>query len=259
MRLATHTHPFARGDVQPFHRTVTLALVLALHILLLIMLLRLAPPTAPPPVDPPTPTLVELIPEPAVPPARSRRPEARAQGRAAPAVAAPSNPSVPSAALPVPVPVPVPSASAIWSQVIPLTQEQFAAADIGSRIAPSATEQGADAGAGSGDTDGPGTGPNGEPLYNAEWYRRPSRAELAFYLRQASQQTGWGMIACQTVPDNRVENCREIAQSPAASGLAGAVRQAAWQFRIRPPRIGGRPMVGAWVRIRIDYTVSGQE
>jgi protein TonB len=26
---------------------------------------------------------------------------------------------------------------------------------------------------------------------------------------------------------------------------------------VRPPRIGGKPMIGEWVRIRIDYLVSG--
>ena len=232
-----------------------MALVVVLHLLLLSMLLRLAPP--PPRKEPPLATIVDLIP--AAPVAPTRTPPAKA--RQAPNPASRTEKAPTATVLPEKLP---PPASSIWSQVIPLTREQMASADLARFPPRRAAEKGSDLAEastdGGGETDdatGPGAGPNGETLYNARWYRRPTDAELAFYLPSGRPAKGWGMIACQTVAAYRVENCQEIAQSPAGSGLAGAVRQAAWQFRVMPPRIGGKPMVGAWVRIRIDYTVTG--
>ncbi len=97
-----------------------------------------------------------------------------------------------------------------------------------------------------------GSGPNGEPLYAAAWYREPYEEELAGYLSTASGP-GWALIACRTVPNYRVEDCVPVAEYPRGAGLSRAVLAAAWQFRVRPPRIGGTSKVGEWVRIRIDY------
>jgi protein TonB len=102
------------------------------------------------------------------------------------------------------------------------------------------------------DTERVGTAPNGEPLYAAAWYREPRDDELRGYLSTASGP-GWGLIACRTAPDYRVEDCVGLDEYPNGSQINRAVLAAAWAFQVRPPRLGGRPLVGAWVRIRIDY------
>lgn len=146
-------------------------------------------------------------------------------------------PPVPKVALP-------PSEPLLY---IPMTRAEMAAADLRN------FQKAANAPAGSGDdSEQVGRGPRGEVLYAAEWAREPTNAELAGYLPPGAPD-GWGMIACRTVAGNRVDDCVEIGNDPPGSRLASAVRQAAWQFRVRPPRKNGKPMVGEWVRIRIEY------
>ena len=98
-----------------------------------------------------------------------------------------------------------------------------------------------------------GTAPNGQPLYAAAWHRRPRDDELRGYLSTADP--GYAVIACRTVPDYRVEDCVLESEWPGGSQMGRAVLAMAWQFRIRPPMLGGRYQVGEWVRIRITYTV----
>lgn len=143
---------------------------------------------------------------------------------------------------------------ALKSKLIEVSPEDFAASDI-SKIK-SANGEGSDSGSGKDSVAayGPGEGPGGGALYAAEWYREPTHAELATYMPK-NLESGTAMIACKTIPDYRVENCRSLGESPVGSGLARALREAAWQFRVRPPRRDGKPMIGAWVRIRFDLTV----
>ncbi len=134
--------------------------------------------------------------------------------------------------------------------IIKLTREEYAASDI-SRLPQRETS--ADSGAQPGDSVPVGRNANGEPIYNAEWQREPTNAELSYYLPASVPRPGWALIACQTAERFRVENCQELGQSPAWGRLASGVREAAWQFRVRPPRKGGKPIIGAWVQIRIDF------
>lgn len=98
-----------------------------------------------------------------------------------------------------------------------------------------------------------GVAPDGSKLYAAEWQREPTDAELAFYLKSARDTSpgSYGLIACRTAPRFKVEDCRPIGESP-GSGLGHAVNEAAWQFRVKPPRINGEYQVGTWVSIRIQ-------
>jgi protein TonB len=137
-----------------------------------------------------------------------------------------------------------------------LSRQDFAASDI-SKLPKRAAEtsgEGGPASPGSAGAYGPGEGPGGARLYNAQWYREPTRAELVTYMPHRDVAGGWAMIACKTQERFRVEDCRELGESPPGSGLARALRLAAWQFLVRPPRLDGKPMIGAWVRIRFDFT-----
>ena len=140
-----------------------------------------------------------------------------------------------------------------------LSKDEMEAADIsrlGTRGSPVA---GAQVASTAGDSQAVGTAPDGQPLYSAEWYREPTDTELGAYLPKQMPSEGWGLIACKTAPRFRVEDCVELGNSPPGSHLAGAVRQAAWQFLVRPPRVGGRDLIGSWVRIRIDYRPAARD
>src|SRR5437660_4618130 len=136
------------------------------------------------------------------------------------------------------------SSSQPW---IEMSKDELAAADISKLPAAGA--------GGRGDSAVVGRGPNGDPLYAAEWAREPTDAEIGGYWPRNT--AGWGLVACKTMPNDRVDDCVELDQSPAGSHLASAVRQAAWQFRVRPPRKGGRALIGAWVRILIEIEERG--
>lgn len=190
-------------------------------------------------------------------------PEPESQPETAPETATPPEPQpVPDQPLPQPAPLrpsplilnPAP-APPPPPQPTPSPQPS-ATPKIGARINPNRSYGPANTGnpRNANDSQQVGTAPNGEPLYAARWYRKPTDSELAGYLSTANGP-GSALIACRTVPDYYVEDCVLEGESPPGSMMGRAVLAAAWQFRVRPARVGGRELVGSWVRIRIDYTV----
>ena len=232
----------ARGDWQRpalRQRAIVLGLTLLVELIVALLIFAFGGSRVREVILPSSPTAIVFVPNEAAraPSPQPRASEVKAAPRPTPPVARPTPPvmPVPSTALPF----------------IPMTKSDLAASDI-SRLG-SAAAPAAQVGAGA-KTAGVGEGPGGVTLYNAEWVREPSDAELRTYLPRDVGPGSWALIACQTIAHNQVENCAQLGESPRGSGLSKAMRLAAWQFKVRPPRIDGKPMVGAWVRIRIDFS-----
>jgi len=246
-------------------RAASFALAIVAHLLLFWLLLRLNPP-AQRFVEVKPPSSFQLLPDapadkPTPAPAAAHRAVAkvvRPKSGAAPhrTVAPVDAPAAAPTPPPVPRPVPTPAPSLFGNN------DLFASADIG-KLRSRADDAGAgdSSGSGSGKDSaavyGPGEGPGGQRLYDVEWYREPTDAQLAFYMPRSGAPPGaWATVACRMIADYHVENCRALSESPVGSGLARAMRQAAWQFLVRPPRIGSRAQLGTWVRIRIDFSAA---
>ncbi|MFZ4688560.1 MAG: hypothetical protein ACOYLS_04935 [Polymorphobacter sp.] len=220
-------------------RPTAFLIVLLLHCLLALLLLTLAPPRPKPKA---IRDAIELLQYAEKPKEKAPAATKRAASAAAPKAA------------PAPKPPVTPPVDALFEKQL------FDAVDI-TKLPNVRNEQAlADAAGTAGDSRdsetayGPGSGPGGVTLYKAEWQREPTQAELAFYLKRGAPKGSWAVIACRTVPRNRVEDCREMGDSPPGSQLARSIVEAAWQFRVRPPRINGTPQVGAWVSIRITFS-----
>lgn len=177
-----------------------------------------------------------------------------------------ARPTEPPRPQPAPSPAPSPlvetAPATLPANFVRLTRRDFAASDLArqpARAAAASAGEGAETASGGGgvpaDSAVVGKGPRGETLYAADWYTRPRHAQMAPYIPARARRSGWGLVACRTAPGYRVIDCQELGESPPGSGFAGALRQAAWQFRVLPPRVGGRALVGSWVRIRFDYRI----
>lgn len=224
------------------------ALVLALAVEALLVIAVLSIGLHDPPKPPGTRSLVSV--NIAAPPApQPDKPQPELAEAKAPLQSAQETPPVPAPTAPAVQPAP---------PIIQLSRSQLAQFDIARlprQPGPAAAAPKAygpvDTGV-PGDSKRVGSAPNGQPMYAAAWYREPYDSELAGYLSTATGP-GWALIACRTASDYRVEDCVGLGEYPQGSQLQRAVLAAAWQFKVRPPRIGGVSKIGEWVRIRIEY------
>lgn len=241
--------PFVeRARTPAGRRALGLGVAILIEALILSLMLTLGREGMPGAKDEP-PTIVTFIaPEVSEEPPEARRPEPeqRAAERPEAQRPQPEEPRPPQPAAPAPAPAPppiIPMQFQLTPGIAPPRPAQPARPSYG----PPAPRPSA-----FGDSERVGTAPNGEPLYAAEWYREPDDHMLGTYLSTA-RGPGWGLIACRTVPEYRVEDCVPLEEYPEGSQINRSVLAAAWEFRVRPPRRGGQVLVGSWVRIRITY------
>lgn len=230
-----------------------LALAIEVLLVLAILTLGIAPEPPKPKEGPRLTTFAVEGPKPASEPepAQARDRPALAEVQIQPQQASPSAPSTaPQLAQPAPQPPPliqIPSKQPGGFNIANLPRQPTAPGPKKAMMGPAFTPL-------AGDSKRIGTAPGGQALYAAAWYREPDDSELAGYLSTADGP-GYALIACRTVADWRVEDCVALDEYPSGSNIARATLAAAWQFRVRPPRLGGVYKVGEWVRIRIDYGI----
>lgn len=249
-------------DTPRRRKAASLAIALALEALLLLMLLTLGRQFGGDDERAVVTTMTAI--EFAAPPEPEQAEEPPSESAAAPDTPAPpvtEQPRDPEPLRPSPLalrpsPAPEPEPARAQPQQPQPQPQPSASPKIGVRIRPGTAAGPADTGnpRNAGDSQRVGTAPNGEPLYAARWYREPTDQELQGYLSTANGP-GYALIACRTVRDYYVEDCVLESEGPQGSMMGRAVLAAAWQFRVRPARIGGQEQFGSWVRIRIDYSI----
>jgi protein TonB len=236
-------------------RPASLILALVAHVLIILALFWAAPKPPPPREVDPDPKTFSLYPAPND--VTRPSPAKVASFAAKTASAAPARPRSPApATVPMP-PRPVPVPSPMPMTMLPGGMELFDAGDIGKLTSrDEETDERDDSKTMA--VYGPGEGPGGERMYDAQLLSLPTWSQIVTYLPDRKVQAGYAIIGCRVGDNNSLENCRQLAESPPGSGFARALRLAAWQFRILPPRIGKRRL-GYWVRVKITVSELGPQ
>jgi protein TonB len=133
---------------------------------------------------------------------------------------------------------------------------EMVAGDI-SNIHSAASTGNANANAGGGGHGG-GEGAGGSSFYNVEWYHKPPHSVFDNYMRPGQSTGRLAEIECRMIENYHVEDCHELREEPRGTGMARVMREAAWQFLVRPPRLNGKPLLGTRVRITYTFTDHGE-
>ena len=205
-------------------RAIILIVIVLIHIALLLALFLARTASRPTEL---LPTVVRLIPLP--------RPAAAPPPKATPkAVKRPAAIKVPTPIVKVP-PQPSPPPALFKTEMMEAVDISKLPSHKPTQTADSTGTATAGTGTAADDGYGPsvGSGPHGEKVFAAEWYREPTHAEIAPYLPKHLPDVSEADIVCRTIERFGVEDCQEAGESPSGTGLSRAIRQAGWPPQTR--------------------------
>ena len=111
---------------------------------------------------------------------------------------------------------------------------------------------------GGGGGKGGDNGPGESTFYNVDWYRKPPQNVFENYMRPGQNPGRRAEIECRMIENYHVDDCHEYSEEPRGSGMARVMREAAWQFLVRPPRLNGKTLLGTRVHITYVFTERGK-
>jgi TonB family protein len=97
---------------------------------------------------------------------------------------------------------------------------------------------------------------------NPDWEKIPNGDDFAARFPPQALEAGKGGradIECKVAAEGFLKNCRVVSETPKGEGFGNAALAMAWDFKMKPQSVDGKPVEGASVHIPIRFTVPKSE
>ncbi|MBN8810229.1 MULTISPECIES: energy transducer TonB [unclassified Sphingomonas] len=93
-------------------------------------------------------------------------------------------------------------------------------------------------------------------LFPASWAEMPSQRLLGKHNPPRPRYegvSGGALLACHVLPSRRLADCEVLRETPEGYGFGKAAREAATDFRVNPPMLGGQVVARGRVAIPVAF------